>query len=60
MNLFDVLVILVNGQDKHSPLSSKIIEDREKLSYINQNIIESTGIYTMDKHTEDIMKLYEE
>ena len=35
-----------------------IINDREKLSYINQNIMELSSIYMMDKHTEDIMKLY--
>ncbi len=51
------IVIKADEDELYNKLKP-IIEDREKLSYINQNIMELSGIYIMEKHTEDIMKLY--
>jgi len=35
-----------------------LIKNRSVLSRINDNIIKLTSIYTMEKHTQDVMKLY--
>ena len=51
-------IIIKASEDELYDNLQAIIKDREKLSYINQNIIELPSIYTMDKHTEDVMKLY--
>ena len=51
-------IIIKAHQDELYNNLKPIIIDREKLSYINQNILKLPGIYTMKKHTEDIMKLY--
>ena len=51
------IVIKADEDELYDNLQT-IIKDREKLSYINQNIIELPSIYTMEKHTEDVMKLY--
>jgi len=51
------IIIKADEDELYSNLKT-IIKNREKLSYINQNIIELPSIYTMDKHTEDVMKLY--
>lgn len=51
------IVIKADEDELYTNLQT-IIEDREKLAYINKNIMELPGIYTMEKHTEDIMKFY--
>ena len=51
-------IIIKASEDELYNKLQTIIEDREKLSYINQNIVELPSIYTMEKHTEDVMKLY--
>lgn len=51
-------IIIKAGEDELYDNLQTIIEDREKLSYINQNIMELKDIYTMEKHTKDIMELY--
>ncbi|MGH4118111.1 glycosyltransferase [Clostridium sp.] len=51
------IIIKASEEELYDNLQT-IIEDREKLSYINQNIMELKSIYTMKEHTADIMKLY--
>ena len=51
-------IIIKADEDELYKNLQTIIDDREKLSYINRNIMELPGIYTMEKHTQDIMKLY--
>jgi len=51
-------IIIKASEDELYDNLQTIIEDREKLSHINQNIMELKNIYTMEKHTEDVMKLY--
>ena len=51
------IIIKAHEDELYNNLQT-IIDSREKLSYINENIIKLTGIYTMEKHTEDVMKLY--
>lgn len=51
-------IIIKASEDELYDNLQTIIEDREKLSTINQNIMELKDIYTMEKHTEDVMKLY--
>jgi len=51
------IIIKADEDELYNNLEA-IIKDRGKLSYINQNIINLPEIYTMEKHTEDIMKLY--
>ncbi|MBU3111427.1 glycosyltransferase [Clostridium lacusfryxellense] len=51
------IIIKASEDELYNNLQS-IIKDRERLSYINQNIIELPSIYTMEKHTQDVMELY--
>lgn len=51
------IIIKADEDELYNNLQS-IIKDRERLSYINQNIMELPGIYTMEKHTQDVMELY--
>jgi len=51
-------IIIKASEDELYDNLQAIIKDRGKLSYINQNIIELSSIYQMEKHTEDITKLY--
>lgn len=51
------IIIKASEDELYNNLKS-IIKDREKLSYINQNIIELPSIYTMEKHTQDVIELY--
>lgn len=51
-------IIIKASEDELYNNLQTIIKSREKLSYINKNIIELPSIYTMEKHTQDVMKLY--
>jgi glycosyltransferase involved in cell wall biosynthesis len=51
-------IIIKASEDELYDNLLSIIENRDKLSHINQNIMELKDIYTMGKHTEDVMKLY--
>ncbi|MGH4122980.1 MAG: glycosyltransferase [Clostridium sp.] len=51
-------IIIKASEDELYNNLQTIIECREKLSYINGNIIGLKSIYTMKNHAEDIMKLY--
>ena len=51
------IVIKANEDELYKNLES-VIKDREKLSFINDNIRSLSGIYTMEEHAKDIMILY--
>ncbi|MBZ9625481.1 glycosyltransferase [Clostridium sp. FP2] len=53
-------IIIKASEDELYNNLQTIIESREKLSYINENIIALKSIYTMKNHTEDVMKLYDD
>ncbi|MBU3198072.1 glycosyltransferase [Clostridium estertheticum] len=51
-------IVIKAAEDELYKNLGAIIEDREKLSYINNNILNLASIYTMEKHASDIMELY--
>ena len=51
-------IIIEADEDELYKNLETIIKSREKLAYINQNIMDLKEIYTMESHTKDIMKLY--
>ncbi|MBU3179833.1 glycosyltransferase [Clostridium psychrophilum] len=51
------IVIKASEDELYGKLRT-LVKYRQKLSYINHNILDLLGVYTMEKHTKDIKRLY--